>query len=186
MPWQAVAAMLSGLANTEQCPADMVPVSATVCIERRAWPGYDEPMLGISALPEPYLALDGATWDAEALCASRGRRMCQLDEWRAACEGTKRDACGPLVPYRAPVWSLVAARDAQELLRLNQYSGDMQCFGRTGAIGMLAAEEWVRIGTGYALTAAYWSRAGECGDVITSHSPRWHDYASSVRCCYDL
>lgn len=175
--------------GSSNCPPDMVTATQGVCIERLAWPGYDRPMLGISALPESYLALGGETWDAEALCASRGRRVCQLSEWRAACAGTKRDACGKLVPYRAPSWNLVASRDAQELLRLDQYPDADEltaCVGATGAVGMLAAEEWVRVGDSYALTAAYWSRAGECGDIITSHSPAWHDYASTVRCCLGL
>lgn len=171
------------------CPLDMVPATAGACIERLPWPGYGQPMLGLSAVPEPYLRLDGATWDAETLCASRGRRLCQLSEWRSACAGTVREACGDLVPYQAPAWDLVANRDTSELMRLDQYpalSDLPQCVGSTGAVGMLATEEWVRIGDKYAITSAYWSRLGECGDVIASHSPRWHDYATTVRCCQDL
>ena len=177
--WHIISAIL--------CPPDMV-ATGTSCIERQPWPGYGQPLLGLSALPEPYLRLEGATWDAEALCASRGRRLCQLSEWRAACDGTVREACGDLVAYQAPTWDLVASRDASEMMRLYQYpalSELPQCVGATGAVGMLATEEWVRVGDKYAITSAYWSRLGECGDVVMSHSPRWHDYATAVRCCKD-
>ena len=174
------------------CPLDMVPVpNSETCIERRAWPGYvdESPLLGLSAIAENYVELDGITWDAESLCASRGRRVCYASEWRAACLGTRRDACGSVVMYLAPDWSMVAKRSPAELLRLNQYpalESLAQCVAPSGAEHMLATEEWVRIGGGYAISSSYWSRAGDCASFIRSHSGAWHDYATTVRCCLDV
>lgn len=170
------------------CPLDMVAVpNADVCIEARPWPGYEgeAPLFGLSALPEAYLRSDGTTWDAESLCASRGRRLCTAWEWSSACEGSRQL---PLAPYRVPSWNLVTRRDAVELLRLLQWpdeDGLHACSSPSGTIGQLEAEEWVRVGNGYAISAAYWSRAGDCRSFIRTHAPNWHDYATTVRCCLD-
>ena len=170
------------------CPVDMVPATKAACIERLPYPGAGRPMLGLSALPEKHLRVRG-TWDLDSLCRARGKRACMAHEWRQACHGTFRSSCVPLLPYRAPVWSRVQRRDPFELLRLDQYPNPAEfpsCHGWTGAAMMGTSQEWVRVGrTGWALTAGYWSRSAECGDLVRSHAPRWHDYQTSGRCCLD-
>jgi len=173
------------------CPAGMVWAGDRSCID--VWPMSrvdGRPVLGLSALPETYLDLRGETWDLEEACASRGARMCTAAEWQHACEDTPRDACpSQELPYRVPDWSLVARRDAREMMRLDRSSSwhdYPSCVGQTGARMMGAIEEWVRTPTGYAFSRGFWSREGGCGAFVSSHDPRWHDYATGGRCCIDI
>lgn len=173
------------------CPPGMVFANERVCIDRLAWPNDENAptRFGLSALPETYLDLRGETWDLEALCASRGKRTCTAREWRSACEGTVTTSCPAIVSYRAPRWDRVRERDPFELLRLDPHHSWRDypaCVGSSGARMMTTAQEWVRRAKGYAFSRGYWSRQGGCGDFITSHDPRWHDYATTGRCCLDL
>lgn len=171
------------------CPPGMVFATAAVCIDRLPWPNDEEAptQLALSALPEPYLNLRGVTWDLETLCASRGKRVCTAEEWTAACEGTPREECpSQALEYRVPHWGRVAARDPFELMILDRHSSWRNfpaCAGQTGARMMGTAQEWVRLRGGYAFSRGFWSREGGCPHFIRSHSPTWHDYATSGRCC---
>lgn len=177
------------LLTTElSCPAGMVPASPWSCIdELPLLVDGEHPRLALSATPEHYVPLHGQTWDVEALCAERGARVCADDEWQAACEGTPRDACpSQELAYRAPRWDLVGHRNSDELRRLNRSSSWRDypgCVSRRGARMMGAVEEWVRSGSGYAFSAAYWSRPATCGQFVRTHAADWHDYVSGGRCC---
>jgi len=170
------------------CPAGMVAVSRWSCIDALPLLADDaRPRLALSATREGYVPLHGQTWDVETLCAERGARMCTADEWQAACEGTPREACpSQELAYRAPQWPLVGGRNVAELRRLDRSSSWRDypgCVSSRGARMMGAVEEWVRTRRGYALTAGYWSRAASCRQLVASHAPDWHDYASGGRCC---
>lgn len=173
------------------CPPDMVFATPTTCIDRLPFPNYEGegPMLGLSAVVEPYLRLDGATWDAETLCASRGKRVCAWEEWQSACEGTVVEACPPVVAYIAPDWGLVTSRDPFELLRLDQHASPdawPACRGQTGARMMGNVQEWVRHGKGHAFSRGFWSRPADCHSLNTAHDEKWHDYATGTRCCSEV
>lgn len=173
------------------CPIDMVWATNSVCIDRLPYPNYEgePPLVGLSATPENYLPLGGETWDAESLCASRGKRLCTWHEWQRACEGTEPEQCQPLQRYIAPEWGRVAERDPLELLRLDQHASASdypQCVSRSGARLMIGnVQEWVRYQGGHAFSRSYWSRPGDCHALTTAHDERWHDYATSTRCCLD-
>lgn len=170
------------------CPAGMVAASRSSCIDVLPLEANDgRPRLALSATRETYVPLRGTTWNLEELCAERGARMCSASEWRAACEGTPREACpSQELAYRAPQWPLVGGRNVAELRRLDRSSSWRDypgCVSSRGARMMGAVEEWVRTRRGYALTAGYWSRAASCRQLVASHAPDWHDYASGGRCC---
>jgi len=174
------------------CPTDMVPTVLGTCIDIYPINASEErkPTLGISALYEDYIDLGGMTWDLKSICESKGKRICSHQEWVSACEGTVPESCPSIRNYIAPKWNLVASRNGKELSRLNQYSIPSQypkCVGKTGARMMInSAQEWVSIGRGkYALTRGFWSREGVCNSINTTHSPNWHDYATTGRCCSD-
>lgn len=69
------------------CAAGMVPVpvsssasskgDSNVCVDVYEWPNRE------GANPTAMVSQEGA----EDSCASRGKHLCSLDEWRAACEG---------------------------------------------------------------------------------------------------
>lgn len=174
------------------CPQDMTFATSAVCIDRLPFPNYagEGPLLGLSAVVEPYLRLDGATWDAETLCASRGKRVCSWHEWQSACDGTDAAACPAVVSYIAPDWGRVTYRDPFELFRLDQHATPTafpQCVGKTGAQLMGNIQEWVQLGKGgYGLSRGFWSRPGGCRELNRVHDAKWHDYATGTRCCRDL
>lgn len=173
------------------CPPDMTFATSSVCVDRLPFPNYEGegPLLGLSAVPEPYLRLDGATWDAETLCASRGKRVCTWQEWQAACEGTVAEACPAVVSYIPPDWGRVAIRDPLELFALDQHAASSafpNCAGKTGARMMGNVQEWVRHGKGHAFSRGFWSRPGDCRSLNTTHDEKWHDYATGTRCCRAL
>jgi len=172
------------------CPEDMVPVGQHACIDRLPFPNYEgePPLLGLSAIRENYLNLDGSTWDAETLCASRGKRLCTWREWQDACAGTMDDQCPALKAYIAPDWSRVAARIPSEMMKLDQHSSPLdypRCMGTSGARMMGQIEEWVRLPHGYGFSRGFWSRTATCHAINTTHSERFHDYATGARCCLD-
>ena len=175
------------------CPPDMVLVGKGVCLDRLAWPNESDeyPLLGVSATSEGYVPIPaGETWDCESLCSTKARRLCSAREWQHGCEGTPTEKCGDLKPYIPPKWDLVAVRDSDELERLDQHADVRdypQCVSPRGARMMGTVQEWVRLSSGsYALTRAFWSRAGSCETINTTHAPNWHDYATACRCCKDV
>lgn len=177
-------------ASPAPCPEDMVPIGRETCIDRLPFPNYEgePPLLGLSAIRENYLRLDGATWDAETLCASRGKRLCTWREWQAACEGTEDKQCPSIKAYIAPDWAKVATRTPSEMMRLDQHSSAAEyprCMGTSGARMMGQVQEWVRLSRGYGFSRGFWSRPASCHDLNTTHSERFHDYATGVRCCLD-
>lgn len=174
----------------ETCPDGMTSTGVGSCIDIYPIGASEDtkPTLSLSGLPEDYIDLKGKTWDLKSICESQNKRMCSLNEWTSACRGTKKENCPPLKSYIVPNWDLVARRDKKELERLNQYSTPNQyplCKSNTGARMMLnSAQEWVSYGINqYVLTRGYWSRPGQCDSINTAHSPRWHDYATTGRCC---
>lgn len=174
------------------CPDGMTYTGNGSCIDIYPIGASEEekPILGLSALYEDYVDLKGNVWDLHTICESKGKRVCTAHEWTSACEGTLPDNCPPLRSYIAPKWDLVANRDKRELNRLNQYPVPKQfpnCKSKTGARMMLnSAQEWVKLSKDkYVLTRGFWSREGVCSSINTTHSPNWHDYATTGRCCYD-
>jgi len=103
--------------------------------------------------------------DAESLCASVGKRMCELEEWVPSCRGkggtdypfgrklpkrrpSAKDApCNYAQWFREPDEMRVWERDPDEMARLDQSdpAGARGCVSGGGAEDMMGnAEEWIR------------------------------------------
>ena len=189
------------------CPAGMVRVNDTVCIDRYEWVGFNSrawarPLLAMSGLPEPWFS-DGPATDANSACLMRGARICTLEEWQAACVGdggTKypygshydATACNTNKPWRAFDEKKVWKRDAAELARLDQsepVGSYPRCVSAVGAYDMLGnAEEWVQCEKGrfgWCLAGGFWSKPRTCSEAVIVHAPYWHFYDTGARCCMD-
>jgi hypothetical protein len=198
---------MTALAHGKSCPTDMVSATKGTCIDKYEWRGLgvdypSKPLLALSGLPEPYGS--PYTDDLEGICRSQGKRACTLREWVAACRGpggTKypygatydATACNTATGWRAYDEQKVFRRDARELERLDQsvIAGSMpRCVSAAGAFDMIGnAEEWVRCDQGkygWCLVGGFWAHPQTCNDAIVVHSPYWHFYETSGRCCRDL
>lgn len=192
------------------CPTDMVESGAGTCIDRYEWPNKPgvKPLLGVSGIAEKHDVREGLVMDAERLCASVGKRVCRLEEWRSACRGEQsaRYPFGEKIPkllsredapcnfakfFREPNWMKIYNRDAKHMAWLDQSEpagAREECRSASGAYDLIGnAEEWVRCGQknkwGWCLVGRYWSQAVDCSAVVTGHSPNWHSYESTARCC---
>lgn len=179
------------------CPDDMVVASEGVCIDRYEWPNRKgvRPLTHASGIAEPR---SPAVLDAEQLCASAHKRVCTKNEWQHACGakypyGDTYDptACNTEKRFRKVDEAKVDKYDEVELARLDQSepAGSYEkCRSPSGAYDMVGnGEEWVKCseGTyGWCLMGRHWAdNRGSCKFVVTKHSPRWHYYSISVRCC---
>lgn len=204
--------VLLGANDAPTCPEDMVWVKKTrTCIDRYEWPNKQgaRPAIAMTGIPSIFDQKKGVTMDAEALCKSVGKRVCELDEWVTACRGPKgsdypfgsklpkkkpkpEDAkCNYAQQYKEPNESKVFERDPKELARLNQSdpSGTRGCVSASGAEDMMGnVEEWIRCPStfsksGWCLAGRYWSGPEPCPKMITGHPPGWHYYETGFRCC---
>lgn len=161
--------VLLGAKDKDPCPSDMVYVpKSKICIDRFEWPNQkgERPAIAMTAVQSIFdRKKDDNDHNAEALCASVGKRLCQAEEWTAACRGPKgsdypfgsklprrkpapdRAKCNYAQNFKEPDGQKVFDRDPEELERLNQSdpAGDRGCVSASGAEDMMGnAEEWVR------------------------------------------
>ena len=150
-----------------------------------------------------------SAYDAAALCAEQGKRMCWESEWTAACEGPKKlpfpygysrskKHCNIDNPYIHP--SLKKAHDRRnrvrgpELLRLDQsvLSGSLEsCKSGFGVYDLTGNfDEWVLTeykrgkGKWAGLKGGAWGHVrNACRPITTSHVAHWSYYFISFRCC---
>lgn len=200
---------LSGRGSQAECRDRMVRTGTGACIDVYEWPNAlgARPLLGASALPEVRDAKRGEVWDADGLCRSVGKRVCDRDEWVTACldrSGSRRSwdgasarraphPCNTDKKHRAANEKKVHARDAAEMARLDQSepSGSREtCVSASGARDMIGnVEEWVRcpgIGAaGWCLMGRFWAQRVDCRHTVATHHPRWHYYETGFRCCAD-
>jgi formylglycine-generating enzyme required for sulfatase activity len=189
------------LGGDPSCPSRMVPTGQGTCIDQFEWPGDGrKPVLGASALPETE-APRGV--DADTVCRSVGKRVCEREEWVSACLGPdatpfpygghyEAKACNDARWWKTVDEVKIARRDKQELARLDgsEPGGSRpECRSPTGAFDMVGnVEEWVRCSEGeygWCLVGGYWASRGSrsCKSAITKHAPRWHYYQTGFRCC---
>lgn len=174
------------------------PVRA--CVDRYEWPNRR------GALPEVMMRFT----EAEALCASVGKRLCGEHEWELACEGPqhlpwpygwhKRDgACLSDKPYRPYDGAKLHSDDAearrQETRRLWQGapSGSFpECISAAGVLDLVGSvEEWVTTFRPQwphrsSLKGGYWSKPWSgCRGTNERHGPEFRFYEIGFRCCMD-
>jgi sulfatase modifying factor 1 len=195
------------------CPSGMVPVAKTgTCIDKYEWPNKKGklPTIALSGIQSEFDKRDGIVMDAESMCASVGKRVCEHEEWIAACRGprgsdypfgyklpkiTKQEEapCNYAKPYTEPDGMKVFLRDPKELARLDKRdpSGSRGCVSASGAEDMMGnVEEWIRCpGISrhkWCLAGRYWSEPLPCYRILTGHTPNWHWYTTGTRCCLSL
>lgn len=170
------------------------------CMDTYEWPNR--------AGAEPLVMLRFV--EAEAACASVGKRLCTEFEWETACEGPDTrpwpygfrydpSACNSAKPYRSVsetrLGSSSAAVRAAETRRAWQgepsgtYPACKSAAGVFDLIGNL--EEWVQSSRPEwpyrsALKGGYWSKpwAG-CRGTNEGHAPQFRFYEVGFRCCKD-
>jgi len=200
------------VAQTPTCPEDMVDTGVGSCIDRYEWPNKKgvKPLLGVSGVAEKHDLKKGRVLDAERLCASVGKRVCELHEWRSACRGPggSKYPFGDSIPkikkrgegpcnfsqvYRPVDGMKVYKRDERHMTWLDQSdpSGSREeCRSASGAYDTVGnGEEWVRCpkgNRGWCLVGRFWSEAATCDRVVVGHAPNWHWITTTARCCKDL
>lgn len=181
----------------------MVHARKNVCIDAYEWPNMpgERPLLSASGEPEAI----GNPIDAEMLCLSVGKRPCTRTEWMSACRGPggsmypygniyDPNACNTGARWKEVNAEKVAKRNKRELTKLDQSSpaGSFdRCVSPAGAYDMVGnAEEWVHCDSGeygWCLVGGFWAtKNATCSYVVITHSPKWHYYQTSFRCCRDL
>jgi len=148
--------------------------------------------------------------EAEAACASVGKRLCTEFEWELACEGPNAlpwpygyryevGACNSDKPYMAYSQSKLSSKSDEvreaETKRLYQAepSGSFTtCTSPYGVVDMTGnAEEWVSTSRPEwphrsSLKGGYWSKPWSgCRGTNESHGPMFRFYDIGFRCCQD-
>jgi sulfatase modifying factor 1 len=152
-----------------------------------------------------------SAYDAAALCAEKGKRLCWESEWTAACEGPdklpfpyglkrSKDKCNIDNLYAHPsldnVYHKNAAIQDRELRKLDQSvpSGSKEsCKSGFGVYDLTGNfDEWVLTeqkrgkGEWAGLKGGAWGRVrNACRPITTSHVPEFTYYFISLRCCRD-
>lgn len=164
----------------------------------------------VRAVSRPGVAPQGyvSAVDARAACREAGKRLCRVDEWRAACEGPEHLAWGYAserdpgrcndrgqsgilkLHGRAAFSSFSAMNDPA----VNQQPGTLAetgardgCTNGYGVFDMVGnLHEWTDDGTfhgGYYLDVTQNGRG--CAYVTSAHQASYHDYSTGFRCCRD-
>lgn len=181
------------------CPEDMVRVES-FCIDLYEFPNREgeAPQVMVDAL------------EAEAACASAGKRLCWRDEWERACSGPGRSA----YPYgsahvagacnsdkkwlgrdesKLNTWPSDSARGEVARVWQGEPSGSRPgCSSADGVRDLVGnVEEWTRRRDGsgpfgHAIKGGFWAREVGCGYAIESHADKFRYYEVGFRCCRPL
>jgi formylglycine-generating enzyme required for sulfatase activity len=168
------------------------------CVDRYEWPNRK------GAVPPVMMTFV----EAQASCASVGKRLCTEFEWEQACEGPAHwpfpyghahepDACNNDKPYRpyspSALGSLVKEVREAEAKRL--YQGEPsgarpRCKSPYGVYDLVGnVEEWVTTSRPEwphpsSLKGAYWAKPWSgCRGTNDSHGPLFRFYDVGFRCC---
>lgn len=148
--------------------------------------------------------------EAEAACASAGKRLCTEFEWEMACEGPETrpwpygwrydpGKCNTEKPYRPVSEAALASNDAAVRAAATQraWQGEASgshpaCVSSHGVADLTGnVEEWVvtsRPEWPYrsSLKGGYWSKPWVgCRGTNDSHGPQFRFYEVGFRCCKD-
>ncbi|MDP3275278.1 MAG: SUMF1/EgtB/PvdO family nonheme iron enzyme [Deltaproteobacteria bacterium] len=167
------------------------------CMDRYEWPNQE------GALPSVMVSFE----EAERLCAARGRRLCNEDEWAFACAGeqslpypygTERSqtACTIDLLARAPNKVLLHGRDGArreaevERVYLATPSGSRPLCRSPFAVMDLTGnvDEWVESthegSRRSVLMGGFWGHVrNRCRAVTRAHGPTFRYYQIGFRCC---
>lgn len=178
--------------------SQVTPIRA--CMDTYEWPNR------AGAMPVVMLRFV----DAEAACASVGKRLCTEFEWETACEGPETlpwpygwrydpGACNSAKVYRPVSEAKLAASDGsvRDAETRRAWQGEPSgaypvCKSAYGVFDLTGnVEEWVQTSRPEwpyrsALKGGYWSKpwAG-CRGTNEAHGPQFRFYEVGFRCCRD-
>lgn len=213
------------------CPDEMAYVESDgvrVCVDK--WEGslVDVSATGEETPHSPYLTVDGKSVkavskpgvvpqgyishdEAQLACNAAGKRLCEPQEWMAACEGPQKstytyggemDEAACNIHGRAPLGELFSTSFREHLYdsrvmndpSLNALEGTVaktgafeRCTNGYGVHDMNGnLHEWTAEKSG-AFRGGYYlevHKNGEgCRYVTTAHNASYHDYSTGFRCC---
>ena len=167
------------------------------CMDRYEWPG--QPGVKPRVLTTYF--------EAEAMCKSIGKRMCEEQEFYLACEGPEHfpfawghvrhpSTCNIDRPYFTVDWQKWGRGDqarVEEANRLDQALpiGTSQCWSPYGIHDIAGnVDEWTHAQAGRellgSLNGGYWGPvANACRYVTLVHGPEFEFYQIGFRCCSD-
>jgi len=208
--------LIIALMMASPCPEGMVKVPRhDTCMDKYEWPNVkgQKPEIGLSGLPSVWDEQRGIVKNAKQRCESVEKRVCNMEEWIAACRGPRGSdypfgsrlpdlirttpdeaRCNYAQPFIRPNEKKIWMRDPKEFARLDQRdpSGARGCVSASGAEDMMGnVEEWITCPTwmnktGWCLAGRYWSEAYKCNKMAAGHAPTWFYYESGTRCCISL
>lgn len=170
------------------------------CVDAHEWPNR------VGENPRVYV-----DWfEAKALCAGAGKRLCRRSEWMLACEGPKRlpfpwgfvrqpSPCNidrAAIPFDVYAMLDDATREG-ELARLwqaDRIGSHPDCVSAFGAYDMTGnVDEWTDDQADdphsrhpSTLNGGYWGPVRDtCRLTTTSHGPKFKFYQVGFRCCGD-
>jgi len=215
------------------CPAGMAPIAGRTpkaCIDRweahlvevlddgteHTWSPFFNPgglntkaKSAPNAIPQAYVS----QIQAGQACRASNKRLCNDDEWIAACKGSK----GSQFPYGKdekrgtcndhrdthPAVQYLESRDLSVFTKLehpciNQIPGSLmrtgekkECVTPEGSAYDLVGNlhEWTADSKGHFRGGYYvdtWLNGKGCDYVTTRHEPSYWDYSTGFRCCADM
>jgi formylglycine-generating enzyme required for sulfatase activity len=162
------------------------------CMDRYEWPGTP------GAKPRVVVSY----FEAERLCKSVGKRMCDEQEFYLACEGPEHwpfawghvrhpSPCNIDRPYTPVDWGRWGSEPYVEAKRLDQALpiGTSKCWSAFGIHDIAGnVDEWTKARPGRellgSLNGGYWGPvANACRYVTTMHGPEFSFYQIGFRCC---
>ncbi len=166
-----------------------------MCMDRYEWPGTPG--------AQPRVLVD--YFEAERLCQSVGKRMCDEDEFYLACEGPEHwpyawghqrhpSPCNvdrPYVMVDWQKWGQGPTAQLEEAKRLDQATpiGASHCVSPFGVHDIAGnVDEWTTARAGRelkgSLMGGYWGPVqNACRYVTTVHGPEFQFYQIGFRCC---
>jgi hypothetical protein len=148
--------------------------------------------------------------EAKRACENAGKRLCSMDEWRAACRGEddrdfpygdKYEAgqCNIVGPAHPGVilWEDASINHTDPRFNLVKYKGQLllrrtgatkTCVSKWGDDGIYDMngniDEWVDDVKGMFLGGFYArGKKDGCMSRVTAHPPLYADYTTGIRCC---
>lgn len=163
----------------QNCPGTMEYVEvgeSRYCIDRYEWPNRK------GAQPKTYISL----YQAMDSCASAGKRLCTLDEWRIACAGPY----GWKYPYsdryeqRACVTTDTIARTTGSHRECRGY---FDVYDMSGNVAEWTSTRSTENPQFYMVSGGFWESGAQsgCFDVRYSYFPQNRHNPVGFRCCAD-
>ena len=200
------------------CPPEMA-LAGEVCVDKweahlDGWSPYKVPTAGVAvseagAIPQGYISGDVA----QSACETAGKRLCSLEEWLRACQGSQGTtwpygdvydpaACNdtypgghPVVDYfgtSSGVWDSAHMNDPginQQEDTVDPAGSNPGCVSEDGIYDLHGnLHEWISDPAG-TFKGGFYADASingpGCTYTTTAHAFTYHDYSTGFRCCAD-